>query len=187
MLTLVVLALALSADAFAVALCQGAGSGRADPARALTVGAAFGAAQAGMPLLGWALSLVFAGVMKSVDHWIAFALLAAIGAKMIHEALQEDGGDCADKPVLIGWPLLAAAVATSIDAAAAGVTLELLASPVLVSCAVIGVTTLVLCAGAVLAGARVRAVVGRRAELAGGAILILLGAKILVEHLFFGG
>lgn len=188
MLTLFALALALAADAFAVALCQGAASGaRATAGRALVIGGTFGAAQALMPLLGWGLSLAFAGVIRAVDHWIAFVLLAAIGAKMIHEALRPAEDVCDLKPALVGWPLLAAALATSIDAAAAGVTLNLLASPVLVSCAVIGVMTLALCTGAVVLGGQIRLAVGRRAEMAGGVVLIALGLKILAEHTLFGG
>jgi putative Mn2+ efflux pump MntP len=188
MLTLVVLALALSADAFAVALCQGAGAdGRASTARALTVGAAFGMVQALMPLLGWGLSLAFAGVIQQVDHWVAFGLLALIGAKMLHEALEPGDDDCAVKPALLGWSLLAAAVATSIDAAAAGVTLALLPTPIWASCLVIGVVTLTLCTVGVRVGGHIRLALGRRAELLGGLVLIGLGVKILVEHTLLGG
>lgn len=188
MATLLFLALALSADAFAVALCQGAGAGgRLGPRRALTIGAAFGAAQGLMPLLGWGLSVAFAGVIRAVDHWVAFALLALIGAKMIHEGLQSGEADCEARPALLGWSLLAAAIATSVDAAAAGVTLTLLPTPVWASCLAIGLVTLTLCAGAVVAGGRLRVALGRRAELLGGLVLIALGLKILLEHTIGGG
>ena len=186
---LLALALALSMDAFAAALGQGACE-RSRPGwgAALRVGGAFGLAQAVMPLVGWSLGLAFASVIRDVDHWIAFALLGLVGGKMIAEGLKAPENDpCAQAPATGGWALFAAAVATSIDAAAAGVTLNLLAVPVLVACAVIGATTLVLSTGGVLLGGVAGERIGRRAEVAGGIVLICLGFKILAEHLFWGG
>lgn len=181
------LALALAADAFAVALCQGA-SARAGFRGAVRIGTAFGAAQALMPLLGWAAGVAFAAAIRDIDHWVAFLLLAGLGAKTLREGLStDDGGDCDPAPSLGGWTLLGAAVATSIDAAAAGVTLPSLGAPVLVACAVIGVVTLVACAGGVYLGAVGGTRLGKRAEIFGGLALIAIGTKILVEHLFFGG
>lgn len=182
---LVALALALAADAFAVALCQGAAA-RSGMRGALRIGAAFGAAQALMPLLGWAAGVAFASAIRDVDHWIAFVLLALLGARTLREGLSAEAG-CDAAPSLSGWALLGAAMATSIDAAAAGVTLPTLGAPVLVACAVIGGVTLLLCAGGVLLGAAGGARLGKRAEVLGGVALILIGTKILVEHIFFGG
>src|SRR4051812_21908919 len=126
MFALFLLALALSMDAFAAALSQGAaGAGRG---AALRIGAAFGFAQGVMPLLGWGLGLAFARVLQAVDHWIALILLSALGLKMLREAFT--GGDGAPKQ-FAGWALFTAAIATSIDAAAAGLTLPTLGIPIL--------------------------------------------------------
>jgi manganese efflux pump family protein len=183
---LIALALALAADAFAVALCQGA-TARGGIRGALRIGGAFGAAQALMPLLGWAAGVAFASAIRDVDHWIAFALLALLGARSLREGLSAEAGGCDPAPSLSGWALLGAAMATSIDAAAAGVTLPTFGAPVLLACAVIGVVTLLLCAGGVFLGAAGGARLGKRAEVLGGVALILIGTKILVEHIFFGG
>jgi len=182
MLTLVALALALAMDAFAAALCQGAG--RPGVRHAIVVGLAFGVAQGLMPLAGWGLGAAFAGIVRHVDHWIAFALLVFLGLRMAREGLAREPDDCA--PPLAGWALVGAAIATSVDAAAAGVTLPLLGVPVWLACLVIGSITAALCAAGVLLGALAGARFGRGAAVAGGAALVLLGAKILVDHLFFG-
>ena len=188
LLTLLALALALAMDAFAAALCSGAAARPAPGVGgALRIGLTFGAAQAIMPAIGWGLGLAFASMIREIDHWVAFILLAFIGARMLKEGLsggEEDSG-CESLPT--GWPLIATAVATSIDAAAAGVTLAFLDQSILVASAVIGTVTLILSAIGVMLGAAAGAFLGKRAEIAGGLILIALGTKILIEHLFFGG
>jgi len=186
--TLFLLALALSMDAFAAALSQGAAARPHPGAReALRVGVAFGAAQALMPLLGWLLSLAFASVIRSVDHWIAFVLLVIIGGRMVRAGLSADPTVPTKKvSPASGWALLTLAIATSIDAAAAGVTLPLLDQPVLFACTIIGMVTLILSTAGVLIGAVAGTRIGHRAELVGGLVLIGIGTKILIEHLFFG-
>lgn len=179
MTALLILAIALAMDAFAVAVAQGAAA-RLGWRGALRIGAAFGAAQGLMPALGWALGIVLAGVIESVDHWIAFGLLGLLGAKMIREGMAADG---AAPPVLTGNALLLAAIATSIDAAAAGVTLPTLGLPVLMSCAVIAIVTALLCVFGVLFGAQLGHRFGKRAEIGGGVVLIALGTRILGTHL----
>jgi len=182
MLALFLLALALSMDAFAAALSQGAaGAGRG---AALRIGAAFGFAQGAMPLLGWGLGLAFAPVLRAVDHWVALILLSALGLKMLHEALS-----AGEEPPrqFAGWALFSCAIATSIDAAAAGLTLPTLGVPVLPAVAAIGATTAILSYGGVLAGRAAGQWLGRYAEVAGGLILIGIGVKIFVEHQFLGG
>lgn len=125
--------------------------------------------------------------VRFVDHWIAFVLLVIIGGRMVRAGLSEapdvpaEGGSLAS-----GWALLTVAVATSIGAAAAGVTLPLLDQPVLFACAVIGVVTLILSTAGVLFGAVAGTLIGRRAELVGGIVLIGIGTKILIDHLFSG-
>lgn len=181
MIALALLALALSMDAFAAALSQGAaGAGRG---AALRIGAAFGFAQGVMPLLGWGLGLAFARVLQAVDHWVALILLSALGLKMLREAFAD--GDGPPKQ-LAGWTLFTCAVATSIDAAAAGLTLPTLGIPILLAVAVIGATTAVLSYGGVLAGRAASQWLGRYAEIAGGLILIGIGIKIFIDHQFLG-
>lgn len=187
-MTLFLLALGLSMDAFAAAISRGASARpRPDASAALRVGLAFGLAQGLMPLVGWTLGLAFASFIRDVDHWIAFVLLVLIGVHMLREGLSRHGepADASLSPQG-GWALLGAAVATSVDAAAAGVTFVLLEQPVLLACAVIGLVTLVLSAIGVLIGRMAGALAGRRAQALGGLVLVGIGLKILIEHLFFG-
>lgn len=185
---LVLLSIALSMDAFAAALGQGAAAGSTKIAgRAIRVGLAFGGAQALMPLLGWALGLAFAAVIRDVDHWVAFVLLGFVGVRMMREGLADRGQDASPASPDAGRALFIVAIATSIDAAAAGITLPLLGQPVILSCLVIGATTLALSVAGVLLGRTVGLVAGRRGEVIGGSVLIAIGTKILIEHLYFGG
>lgn len=184
MLALIALAFGLAMDAFAVSVAQGA-SRRPGWGGALAIGAAFGLAQGLMPLLGWGLGVAFAGYISAVDHWIAFGLLGLLGAKMLREGLSKEEATVA--PALIGWTLLGAAIATSIDAAAAGVTLPTLGSPIATACLVIGGVTGVLCVAGVKIGAASGARLGKAAEVLGGVVLIGIGVRVLIGHLFFGG
>jgi putative Mn2+ efflux pump MntP len=182
MLALALLALALSMDAFAAALSQGAAG--ADRGAALRIGAAFGFAQGAMPLLGWGLGLAFAQVLRAVDHWIALVLLSALGVKMLREAFSEAEGT---PKQFAGWALFTCAVATSIDAAAAGLTLPTIGLPILLSVAPLGATTALLSYGGVLAGRAAGQWLGRYAGAAGGLILIGIGVNIFIDHQFLGG
>ncbi len=189
-ISLILLAIGLAADAFAVAIGQGAVV-RTHPWRsALTVGAAFGAAQAIAPLIGWSLTLVLAGLIESVDHWIAFVLLAIVGAKMIWEGFRHDPpgeeSDPGKEKVAGGWTLLVLAVATSIDAAAAGITLPAIGAPILVSVAAIGLITFALSTAGVMIGRAGAKALGSQAEIIGGLILIVIGTKVLIDHRAFG-
>lgn len=180
MIALFVLAIALAMDAFAVSVCQGAAA-RHGWREALRMGGAFGLAQGVMPAFGWALGVALAGVIEAVDHWIAFLLLGFLGLKMIYEGFQAD--DEAQRVALDNRGLFLAAIATSIDAAAAGVTLPTLNLPVLLSCVVIAVVTGLFCVIGVLSGARLGQRFGKRAEIAGGLVLIALGTRTLGQHL----
>ena len=189
-ISLILLAIGLAADAFAVAVGQGAVV-RTHPWRsALTVGAAFGAAQAIAPLIGWSLTLVLAGLIESVDHWIAFVLLAIVGAKMVWEGFKKDPpgeeSDPGKEKVAGGWTLLMLAVATSIDAAAAGITLPALGAPILLSVAAIGLITFALSTAGVMIGRAGAKALGSQAEIIGGLILIVIGTKVLIDHKAFG-
>jgi putative Mn2+ efflux pump MntP len=189
-LSVFLLALGLAADAFAVSLGQGAVA-RGNPLRtALVVGAAFGVAQAVAPLVGWSLGLLFAGVIESVDHWVAFVLLALVGGKMVLEGFRKDPpgkeSDPGSERPAGGWTLVTLAIAVSIDAAAAGITLPTLGAPILVSIAVIGLVTFALSTAGVMIGRAGAKALGPQAEIIGGLILIVIGAKVLIDHRAFG-
>jgi putative Mn2+ efflux pump MntP len=189
-LSVFLLALGLAADAFAVSLGQGAVA-RGNPLRtALVIGAAFGVAQAVAPLVGWSLGLLFAGVIESVDHWVAFVLLALVGGKMVLEGFRKDPpgqeSDPGTERPAGGWTLVTLAIAVSIDAAAAGITLPTLGAPILVSIAVIGLVTFALSTAGVMIGRAGAKALGPQAEIIGGLILIVIGAKVLIDHRAFG-
>jgi manganese efflux pump family protein len=181
MLAALALALALAMDAFAVALTQGARF-RHDWRSIAAIALAFGLFQGAMPLAGWQLGSFALPFIAAWDHWIAGGLLAFLGIQMIWIGEAEGEGP----PRLSGLALGAAALATSIDAFAAGITLPTLGFPPLASCALIAVVTAALSAIAILFGQRAGDRFGRHAEVAGGVVLIALGAKIAFEHLFAG-
>lgn len=183
-LSLFVLALGLAMDAFAVAVSQGAAF-RPNAAKIALIAGAFGLAQAIMPLAGWLPGIAFLSLIQSVDHWIALILLGFLGARLAWEGLSRAEGD-APKP-LTGWALLTTSIATSIDAAVAGLTLPTLGAPILLACATIGIVTAVLCAGGVMLGKFASDRLGKPAEIIGGIMLIGLGVRIFIEHQFFGG
>ena len=175
----------LSMDAFAVSVCKGLGMKKINKSHAFVIALFFGGFQALMPFLGWLLGTRFEKYITSIDHWIAFFLLALIGGKMIYEVFRGDNEEeniDVDKPLDIK-ELLILAIATSIDALAVGITFAFLAYPVLQSVIIIGITTFVISTAGVVIGN----IFGNRykshAELAGGIILVLIGLKILLEHL----
>lgn len=178
MLEGIFLGLALAMDAFAVALTQGA---RFRPrwSGALAIALTFGVFQAVMPLVGWGIGAVGFAYLEAVDHWIAFALLAFLGARMLTGHVGEEEAAHA----LTGRALLVAGVATSVDALAAGITLPALDVAPLVAVAMIGSVTFVLSFAGVVLGRRAGDAFGPWAERAGGVILIALGCKILAEHM----
>ena len=181
---LILLSVGLAMDAFAVSICKGLSVRELRPKHGLIAGAYFGGFQALMPLIGWLLGRQFEELIKSVDHWIAFGLLVLIGANMIRESF---GGDDEQNASFSFKAMLPLAIATSIDALAVGVTFAFLEVNIVLAITLIGVITFAISA----AGVKIGNVFGTRfkskAEFAGGVILILLGIKILVEHLFFGG
>jgi len=184
-LELIILAVGLSMDAFAVSVCKGLAVRELELEHMLLCGLYFGGFQALMPLLGWLLGMRFQSLIASVDHWIAFILLAVIGFNMIREAVS---GEETETDASFGVKsMLALAVATSIDALAVGVTFAFLEVKILPAVSLIGLITL-LCSAA---GVKIGHVFGlkfkARAELFGGLVLIGIGLKILIEHLFFGG
>ena len=174
---LFLIAVGLSMDAFAVSVCKGLAMKKCTWTKAGIVGLYFGIFQAGMPLLGYALGVQFSHVITSIDHWIAF------GLNMIKES-REDGEECGmEEDSLKVKEMLVLAVATSIDALAVGITFAFLQVDIIPAVAFIGVTTFLLSVGGVKIGNVFGAKYKSKAELAGGLILILMGIKILLEHL----
>ncbi|WP_029008482.1 manganese efflux pump MntP family protein [Azospirillum halopraeferens] len=180
--TALLLAMSLSMDSFAAALGTGAVLRRPGILAAVRVGAVFGAVQLATPLIGFALGLTFAAAVHAVDHWIAFLLLLAVGGKMVMESLDEDGADAPRRAEPGYAALFCTAFATSIDAAAVGVSLAVVEVDILAVCLLIGAVTFGMAAGGVLVGRAAGPALGRRAELIGGLGLIAIGVKILVEH-----
>ncbi len=178
------LAFGLSMDSFAAAVGKGAGEGCARAGEAARVGICFGLFQAAMPVFGWTLGMAFAGLIESIDHWVAFGLLALIGANMVRNALGADDPDEGGRGGAGGLlSLLGLGLATSIDAAVVGVGLGAVGTPILATAMVIGAVTFSLSCAGVMAGRFAGSLLGKRAELAGGLMLIGLGLKILLEHL----
>lgn len=175
----------LSMDAFAVALCKGLNMKKVNYVHTVIIALFFGGFQAVMPLLGWFLGKNFESYIKSVDHWIAFALLAYIGGKMAYEAIKGDDEDetGAQGDKLDLKELTIMAIATSIDALAVGITFAFLQVSIVSSITIIGITTFVLSIIGVMIGNRFGMKFKSKAEIAGGIILILIGLKILLEHL----
>ena len=176
----------LSMDAFAAAICQGLSMTRIKWGHALTVGLYFGGFQALMPFTGWMLGSQFADRIQQYDHWIAFILLVLIGGNMIREALSGDEEDTAQAETdlrLDHKKLFLMAIATSIDALAIGVTFAFLETAILPAIGIIGCTTFCISVAGVAVGCWFGARYKKRAEITGGAILVLLGIKILLEHL----
>ena len=178
---LFIIAVGLSMDAFAVSVCKGLSVRELKPRHALTVGAYFGGFQMLMPLIGFALGVRFQSLITSIDHWIAFVLLGLIGANMIRESREHDEENLGDS--FSFGTMLPLAVATSIDALAVGITFAFLQVSILPAVTVIGCTTFVLSAVGIKIGHVFGTRYKSRAELVGGIVLIVLGCKILLEHL----
>ena len=185
-LELLLLAVGLSMDAFAVSVCKGLCMRKADLRSQAICGAWFGGFQGLMPLIGFLLGTLFADAIVAVDHWVAFVLLALIGANMLKEALGKEECDCCDtnEADLSPKTMFVMAVATSIDALAVGISLAMAGDVNIVAAVLlIGVTTFLLSGVGVKVGNIFGSRFEKKAQLLGGVILILLGTKILLEHL----
>ena len=180
MFEVMLLAAALSMDAFAVSIGLGAKKVESTLPLAIKAGLYFGLFQALMPLIGYLAGVGFLEYIERIDHWIAFILLGLIGGKMIYESFSEEIGE--DIAKITNKVMLILAIATSIDALAAGFTLTLFDLAPIVSVALIGVTTFFFSVAGVYFGDRTGTFLESRAELLGGLILIAIGLKILAEH-----
>ena len=183
---LLLLAVGLSMDAFAVSICKGLAMGKATLKGGLTCGIWFGGFQALMPVIGFFLGTLFADAIVAIDHWVAFVLLAIIGVNMLKEAVEKEEcgcceGCCADLSVKTMFLM---AVATSIDALAVGISLAMAGNVnIWTAAALIGVCTCILSAAGVKIGNVFGSRFEKKAQVAGGVILILIGVKIVLEHL----
>lgn len=178
---ILILAVGVSMDAFAVSICKGLSVCKVRPRHAGLTALWFGGFQALMPLIGYFVGVAFTDFVTSVDHWIAFVLLGIIGGKMVKESFEKDECCCTD-PDFSFRTMLAMAVATSIDALAVGVSLAFLKVNIWAAVLMIGLTTGAFSAAGVYVGNIFGNKYKSKAELAGGLILILIGAKILYEH-----
>lgn len=188
LLELFLIAIGLSMDAFAVAICKGLSMKKINYKNTFLVGLFFGGFQAAMPLIGFLLGTQFKDKITAIDHWIGFILLAIIGINMIRESRSDDGCECEDDSCSLEEAfslkhLSVMALATSIDALAVGVTFAFLQVNIVPAVSMIGITTFIIS----IIGVKIGNVFGARfkakAELTGGVILIVMGLKILIEHL----
>lgn len=184
LLELILIAVGLSMDAFAVAVCKGLNMTRINYRHGFLIALFFGVFQALMPLLGWLLGTQLSDYITAIDHWVAFFLLLFIGGKMVLDTFGDGEGEDGCTDTLNIRELLILAVATSIDALAVGITFALLQDTnIVLSVTLIGVITFALSFAGVLIGNKFGNKFEKKAQLAGGIILILIGAKILLEHL----
>ena len=178
---IVVIGIGLAMDAFAVSVCKGLAMKKLDWKKVIIISLYFGIFQALMPVLGYCLGSTFSSFVQQVDHWIAFILLAIIGGNMIKDSTDDEEEKRNDKVDVKTMVLLA--IATSIDALAVGVTFAFFKVNLWLSISIIGIITFVLSVLGVIIGNKFGDKFQNRAELAGGIILIIIGLKILLEHL----
>lgn len=178
---LLLLSVGLAMDAFAVSICKGISMKRMNWRKALIIGMYFGGFQALMPVIGYFLGTAFESIITNIDHWVAFILLGIIGGNMIKEAFEDESENCNDD---VGFKtMIMLAIATSIDALAVGITFAFLKVNLIAAISMIGVITFVLSVIGTKIGNRFGDKYESKAELVGGVILVLLGIKILLEHL----
>jgi len=182
-LTIVMIAIGLSMDAFAVSLSSGISIKELKPQNGAKIALFMGGFQALMPVIGWLLGIGFSDYIEKYDHWIAFVLLGFIGIKMLKESMDEECEYVSDP--LSNKVLFVLAVATSIDAMAVGVSFAFLSTSIINSAIIIGLITFAICYIGVYLGHKFGCIFKKKAEIAGGLILVFIGFKILVEHTGF--
>lgn len=182
-LELVLVAIGLSMDAFAVAVCQGLSMDRLNYKKSVIVALYFGVFQALMPIIGWLLGVNFESYIVNIDHWIAFILLSIIGIQMIIESRKNEDIKISKNDSINHKELLLLAIATSIDALTVGITFAFLKVSIIKSISIIGISTFILSILGVIIGNRFGLKYKNTSECIGGIILILIGLKVLLEHL----
>ena len=180
-LEVVLIAIGLAMDAFAVSICKGLSMKKMSWKKAIIVGGYFGIFQGLMPVIGYFLGTTFENLVTKIDHWIAFVLLVFIGINMLKEAFGNESENCNDKVDFKTMVVLA--IATSIDALAVGITFAFLKTNIVLASILIAIITFVVCIIGVKIGNKFGDKYERKAETVGGLILIFMGIKILLEHL----
>jgi manganese efflux pump family protein len=183
LITVLLIAIGLSADCFAVSLSASMSGTKHTRAGILRTALSFGAFQALMPLLGWLAGRTIVDFISSYDHWVAFGLLAFVGGKMLWESFHEKEEKDENRDITRGLTLITLSVATSIDALAVGLSFAFIQVNIPVAAAAIGVIAFLITGLGFLIGAKVSGMFGKRAEIVGGLVLIGIGTKILIEHL----
>jgi putative Mn2+ efflux pump MntP len=182
LITIFLLAIGLGVDAFSVAIGIGAANTKRSWAPILRLSTAFGLFQFVMPVAGWLAGSTVVNIIADYDHWIAFALLAYVGGKMILEGLEKES-DEGKADQTRGLPLLMLSIATSIDALAVGFSFSLLQVPIVASAAIIGVVCFLMTAVGMIFGKVLAKIFGKKVEIFGGIVLIAIGVKILIDHI----
>jgi len=182
LLTIIIIAVGLAMDAFAVSVATGAGYRQLKIQHALRMALFFGAFQAVMPIIGWLAGMSFRDAIQAFDHWVAFGILLVIGAKMIYEAFKIEKAENPTDPASLAV-LITLSIATSIDALAVGITLSLITDSIATAVILIGVITFALSWFGCWIGKRIGHLFENKIEIIGGCVLIAIGVKILVEHL----
>ena len=182
LVTIFLLAVALGVDAFSVAIGIGAANHKKSWAPIWRLSLAFGVFQFAMPVAGWLAGSTVVDLIAGFDHWIAFALLALVGGKMIREGFEKES-DEEQADQTRGWPLLLLSIATSIDALAVGFSFSLLKTPILFPAVIIGVVCFCMTAVGMIFGKVLAKLFGKKVEIFGGLVLIAIGIKILIEHI----
>ncbi|HJX03051.1 MAG TPA: manganese efflux pump MntP family protein [Dehalococcoidia bacterium] len=183
-LSLLLVALGLSADCFAVSMGAGAVQQGKYYIKLLRIAFTFGLFQFLMLVAGWFAGRFFVEIIQSFDHWLAFILLCIVGGRMIWEFARDEKEDRAESDISRGWLLISLAIATSIDALAVGLSFAFLQISIVGAGVTVGVVTFIVSAAGFWLGKKISMVFGRYAKLVGGIVLIIIGVKILIEHLF---
>ena len=181
-ITILLIAFGLSADCFAVAIGGGVSKKDLSLLQVSRVGLSFGTFQAVMPILGWAAGLAFVRIIENYDHWVALALLGFVGGKMIWESFHSEEGEEKNADITRGWMLFTLSLATSIDALAVGLTFAFVKVNILMASVTIGLTAFTITMIGFWLGRKAHHLIGKRAEMVGGLVLIGIGIKIVLEH-----
>jgi len=181
LITIIILAVGLGVDAFSVAIGISATNDKKSWVSVLRLAVAFGLFQFVMPIIGWLAGQTVVEIIASFDHWIAFALLALVGGKMIWEGFEKESDEKkADQTR--GWPLLLLSIATSIDALAVGFSFSILKNPILFPAVIIGIVCFIMTIIGMIFGKVLAKIFGKKVEIFGGLVLIAIGVKILIDH-----
>lgn len=183
LVSIILIAVSLSADCFAVALGASVSGGRITFLRVLRISLSFGVFQALMPVLGWLAGRTIVEYIANYDHWLAFILLVLVGGRMVWESFHDKDERSKNKDITKGLLLLVLSIATSIDALAVGLSFAFLEVNIVFASTTIGIVALIVTALAYILGNKIGSLVGKRAETAGGIILIGIGLRILLEHM----